>query len=142
LIESGALSADPGKAIEGTAYSDVNALYVIPGPAIYTANQQGETVPFGQPEKDVVAGRLLLSLRTADNDQRVLAEHLNNGGTLLVSKSLTSTFALVRRLAIVSLIIGAIAVAIAGVASATVGRSGLRLHRSRRAQRHRSQIGD
>lgn len=26
LIESGSLAADPGKAIEGTAYSDVNAM--------------------------------------------------------------------------------------------------------------------
>src|SRR5436190_1103965 len=42
LIESGSLAADPGKAIEGTAYSDVNATLVIPGRAIYTANQQGQ----------------------------------------------------------------------------------------------------
>ncbi|HUL98214.1 MAG TPA: two-component sensor histidine kinase, partial [Mycobacterium sp.] len=33
LIESGALDADPAKAIEGTAYSDVNAMLVIPGRA-------------------------------------------------------------------------------------------------------------
>ena len=32
LIESGSLAADPGKAIEGTAYSDVNAMLVNPGP--------------------------------------------------------------------------------------------------------------
>ena len=31
LIESGSLAADPGKAIEGTAYSDVNAMLVNPG---------------------------------------------------------------------------------------------------------------
>ena len=34
LIESGSLAADPGKAIEGTAYSDVNAMLVNPGRAI------------------------------------------------------------------------------------------------------------
>jgi len=48
LIDSGALDADPGKAIEGTAYSDVNAMLVIPGRAIYTANQEGQQLPFGQ----------------------------------------------------------------------------------------------
>ena len=32
LIASGSLAADPGKAIEGTAYSDVNAMLVNPGP--------------------------------------------------------------------------------------------------------------
>src|SRR3979411_1961326 len=62
LIDSGALDADPGKAIEGTAYSDVNAMLVIPGRAIYTANQEGQQLPFGQQEKDVVDGDLLLSL--------------------------------------------------------------------------------
>ena len=45
LIESGSLAADPGKAIEGTAYSDVNAMLVIPGRTIYTANQEGQTLP-------------------------------------------------------------------------------------------------
>ncbi|MDT5222160.1 MAG: two-component system, OmpR family, sensor histidine kinase MprB, partial [Mycobacterium sp.] len=30
LIASGSLAADPGKAIEGTAYSDVNAMLVNP----------------------------------------------------------------------------------------------------------------
>src|SRR5512144_2614261 len=46
LIESGALEADPGKAIEGTAYSDVNALLDTPTRAIYTANQAGQRLPF------------------------------------------------------------------------------------------------
>ncbi|MDP4962062.1 MAG: two-component sensor histidine kinase, partial [Mycobacterium sp.] len=37
LIASGSLAADPAKAIEGTAYSDVNAMLVNPGRSIYTA---------------------------------------------------------------------------------------------------------
>ena len=36
LIESGSLAADPGKAIEGTAYSEVNAMLVNPGRSIFT----------------------------------------------------------------------------------------------------------
>ena len=80
----------PGKAIEGTAYSDVNAMLVNPGRSIYTANQEGQTLPVGEPEKDVIHGELLMSLRTAA-DQRVLAVHLPNGSSLLISKSLAPT---------------------------------------------------
>ena len=105
LIESGSLAADPGKAIEGTAYSDVNAMLVNPGRAIYTANQEGQTLPLGEPEKDVVSGELLMSLRTA-NQQRVLAVHLENGSSLLISKSLAPTGEVLKRLGTVLLITG------------------------------------
>src|SRR3954469_19619666 len=63
LIESGLLAVDPGKAIEGTAYSDVNAMFVMPGRSIYTANQEGQILPLGDPEKDVIDGQLRMSLR-------------------------------------------------------------------------------
>jgi len=43
-------------------------------------------LPLGVPEKDVVQGKLLMSLRTT-NRQRVLAVHLSNGSSLLISKS-------------------------------------------------------
>jgi two-component system, OmpR family, sensor histidine kinase MprB len=125
LIESGSLAADPGKAIEGTAYSDVNAVLVNPGHYIFTANQQGQTLPLGQPEKDVVNGELLLSLRTA-NHQRVLAVRLNNGSTLMISKSLAPTDLVLRRLGTVLLIVGGVGVAIAAVAGGMVARAGLR----------------
>jgi two-component system, OmpR family, sensor histidine kinase MprB len=125
LIESGSLDADPGKAIEGTAYSDVNAVLIIPGRSIYTANQEGQTLPFGEPEKEVVQGNLLLSLRTA-NDQRVLAQRTDNGSTLLLSKNLTPTEHVLGQLGTVLLIIGGIGVTIAAVAGAMVARAGLR----------------
>ena len=124
LIESGSLDADPGKAIEGTAYSDVNAVLIIPGRSIYTANQEGQRLPFGPPESEVVNGELLLSLRTA-NHQRVLAQRLNNGSTLMLSKSLAPTDAVLRQLGTVLLIIGGIGVAIAAVAGGMVARAGL-----------------
>ena len=50
LIASGSLAADPAKAIEGTAYSDVNAMLVNPGHSIYKAQQPGETLPVGSTE--------------------------------------------------------------------------------------------
>ena len=125
LIESGSLAADPGKAIEGTAYSDVNAMLVNPGRSIYTANQSGQTLPLGEPEKQVVQGELLMSLRTA-NHQRVLAVHLTNGSSLLISKSLAPTSRVLQSLATVLLIVGGLGVAIAAMAGGAVARAGLR----------------
>jgi two-component system, OmpR family, sensor histidine kinase MprB len=125
LIESGSLAADPGKAIEGTAYSDVNAMLVIPGRTIFTANQEGETLPVGDPEKDVVSGKLLMSLRTV-NYQRVLAVHLSNGSSLLISKSLAPTGKVLKRLGSILLIVGGLGMAVAAIAGGTVARTGLR----------------
>lgn len=125
LIESGSLAADPSKAIEGTAYSDVNAMLVVPARVTYTANQQGQTLPIGQPEKDVISGELLMSLRTV-NHQRVLAIHLGNGSSLLISKSLAPTGQVLRRLGTVLLIVGGIGVAVAAVAGGMVASAGLR----------------
>lgn len=125
LIESGSLAADPGRAIEGTAYSDVNAMLVNPGRSIYTANQQGERLPLGEPEKQVLTGELVMSLRTAEQ-QRVLAIHLSNGSSLLISKSLAPTMEVLRRLGTVLLIVGGIGVVVAAIAGGMVARAGLR----------------
>jgi two-component system sensor histidine kinase MprB len=125
LIESGSLAKDPGKAIEGTAYSDVNAMLVSPGCCIYTANQQGQTLPLGAPEKAVVQGELLMSLRTVNN-QRVLAVHLADGNSLLISKSLAPTIALLNRLGTVLAIVGASGMAVAAISGGMVARAGLR----------------
>ena len=125
LIASGSLAADPAKAIEGTAYSDVNAMLVNPGRSIYTANQQGQTLPVGQPEKAVIRGELFMSRRTV-NDQRVLAVHLPNGSSLLISKSLQPTNAVMTKLKWVLLAVGGVGVAIAAVAGGAVARTGLR----------------
>lgn len=125
LIASGSLSADPAKAIEGTAYSDVNAMLVIPGRSIYTANQAGQTLPIGAIEKAVIRGELLMS-RRATADQMVLAIHLHNGSTLLISKSLKPTQAVVDKLRWVLMLVGGIGVVVAAVAGGMVTRTGLR----------------
>ncbi len=125
LIESGSLAADPGKAIEGTAYSDVNAMLVNPGRSIYTANQEGQTLPLGQPERDVIEGKLLMSLRSV-NFQRVLAYHLDNGSSLLISKSMEPTSKVLKRLGTILLIVGGLGMAVAAIAGGTVARTGLR----------------
>lgn len=125
LIASGSLAADPGKAIEGSAYSDMNAMLVIPGRATYTANQHGQRLPVGTPESAVIRGELFLSRRTTDS-QRVMAVHLPNNSTLLVSKSLAPTDAVMMKLRWVLLIVGGIGVAVAAVAGGMVTRAGLR----------------
>lgn len=126
LIASGSLAADPGKAIEGTAYSDVNAMLVNPGEStIYSAHQTGQTLPIGPPEKAVIAGELLMSRRTVSN-QRVLAARLPNGSTLLISKSLAPTDAVMIKLRWVLLTVGAFGVVVAAVAGGMVIRTGLR----------------
>jgi two-component system, OmpR family, sensor histidine kinase MprB len=125
LIASGSLAADPGKAIEGTAYSDVNAMLVNPGRSIYTANQQGQSLPIGQPERAVIRGDLFMSRRTVV-DQRVLAIHLPNGSSLLISKSLQPTNEVMDNLKWVLLAVGGIGVVIAAVAGGMVARTGLR----------------
>lgn len=125
LIASGSLAADPRKAIEGTAYSDVNAMLVNPGRSIYTANQPGQRLPVGQQEKAVIRGELILSRRTASG-QRVLAVHLPTGGTLLISKSLAPTRAVTMKLRWVLLVVGGVGVVVAAVAGGMVTRTGLR----------------
>src|SRR6187200_2144525 len=125
LIESGSLAADPGKAIEGTAYSDVNAMLVNPGRSIFTANQEGQTLPLGEPEKAVIRGDLWMSKRSVDQ-QRVLALHLSNGSSLLISKSLVPTDKLLKRLGTVLLIVGGVGVVVAAMAGGAVARAGLR----------------
>ena len=125
MIARGSLAADPAKAIEGTAYSDVNAMLVNPGRSIYTANQQGQTLPVGQPEKAVIRGDLFMSRRTV-GDQRVLAIHLPNASSLLISKSLQPTNEVMNKLKWVLLAVGGIGVVIAAVAGGMVARTGLR----------------
>lgn len=125
LVESGLLAVDPGKAIEGMAYSEVNAMFVMPGRSIYTANQEGQTLPLGQQEKDVIGGALQMSLRTS-NYQRVLALHLTNGDSLLISKSLDPTGKVINRLGTILLIVGGLGMAVAAIAGGTVARTGLR----------------
>ncbi|WP_137148338.1 HAMP domain-containing sensor histidine kinase [Mycolicibacterium sp. CR10] len=124
LIESGSLAADPGKAIEGTAYSEVNAM-LFTSQAIYTANQEGQSLPLEGPEQDVISGKLLMSLRTV-NHQRVLAVNLGNGSALLISKSLAPTVKVLKRLGTVLLIVGGLGVAVAAIAGGMVARTGLR----------------
>ena len=100
-------------------------MLVNPGHSIFTAKQEGQTLPVGQPEKAVIRGELFMSRRTAA-DQRVLAVHLPNGSSLLISKSLAPTDAVMTKLRWVLLIVGGIGMAVAAVAGGMVTQAGLR----------------
>ena len=122
LVESGSLEMDPGKAIESTAYSDMNARLVIPGRAGY---QTSDNIPIGEPEKAVIAGNLGISLRTVGH-QRVFAVHFSDGSSLILSKSLGPTGDLLKKLGTVLFWVGGIGVAIAAIAGGMVATAGLR----------------
>jgi len=98
---------------------------VNPGRSIFTANQEGQTLPVGPAEKAVIRGDLFMSRRTVA-DQRVLAVHLPNGSSLLISKSLAPTDAVMTKLRWVLLIVGGVGVAVAAVAGGMVTQAGLR----------------
>lgn len=123
--ESGSLAVDPGKIIEGTAYSDIKAMFVIPGRAVYAANPDGELPALGDVEKDVIAGRQISSLRTVSHN-RLLARHFRDGTTLLMWKSLAPTGQALKNLGTVLLSVGGIGVAIAAIAGGMVASAGLR----------------
>jgi len=80
LIESGSLAADPARPSRAPLFRRQRDAGE-PGPRHYATNQEGQTLPLGQPEKEVIQGQLLWSLRTT-NYQRVLAIHLSNGSSL------------------------------------------------------------
>ena len=125
LANGGLLEADPYTAIQGIGYSGVNAMFVGPGKPGYLAHVPGQTMPIGPEEHAVIRGELVMSKRTA-SDQRILAIHMHNGSSLIMSKSLKPTEAVMNKLKLVLLIVGGIGVAVAAVAGGMVTRAGLR----------------
>ncbi|WP_048473775.1 sensor histidine kinase [Mycolicibacterium chlorophenolicum] len=125
LEESGSLAVDPGKIVEGTAYSDIKAMFVIPGRAVYAANQDGQIPTLGDDEKAVIAGKEPSSLRTVSHN-RLLARHFSDGTTLLMWKSLAPTGQALKKLGTVLFWVGGIGVAIAAIAGGMVASAGLR----------------
>ena len=82
-------------------------------------------IPIGPGQRDVIEGKQESSLSNVDG-HRVLAQRLTDGVTLVLSKDLTSTHAVLTRLAWVFGIIGGCGAILAGVAGTTVAQAGLR----------------
>lgn len=118
-------SPDPARVIESAAESDINVMLVIPGQEPLAVHQPDQRVPVGAQEEMVIRGELVKSLRTVSG-QRVLALHLPNGESLLISKSLEPAHAVMIKLRWVLAIVGGVGVVIAAVAGEMVTRAGLR----------------
>ncbi|MEV2218870.1 HAMP domain-containing sensor histidine kinase [Nocardia vinacea] len=81
--------------------------------------------PIGAPEMGVARGESAFSLRTSGN-QRVLAERMKTGTTLVIWQSLQPTQDVLDRLAWLMFVIGGGGVVMAAAAGAAVARTGLR----------------
>ncbi len=81
--------------------------------------------PIGGAEMAVARGQTSFSLRTANN-QRVLAERMKSGATLVISQRLQPTQEVLNRLAWLLFVVGACGVVAAAAAGTAVGRTGLR----------------
>lgn len=125
LSTSGLLESDPERAIDGTMYSAIQVMLVVPGGARYPSNRETLPVPVGAPERAVLRGESLWSWNTI-GDQRVFAIRRLDGSTLLLSKSLAPTDAVITKLRWVLLAVGGLGVALAAVAGWLVMRAGLR----------------
>nr|WP_280459567.1 HAMP domain-containing sensor histidine kinase [Nocardia carnea] len=86
---------------------------------------QPTTPPIGTEEVAVAQGKRESSLRTY-NSQRVLAERMDSGVTLVISQRLEPTREVLDRLAWLLFAVGACGVVLAAGAGTTVGRTGLR----------------
>lgn len=124
LSSSGVLDTDPERAIEGTTYSDMDVMLVLPGGTRYPAGGP-LPVPVGAPEQAVLRGESLWSWNTLD-DQRIFAVRRLDGSTLVLAQSLVPTDTVIRRLRWVLLAVGALGVAVAAVAGWLVMRTALR----------------
>ncbi len=85
----------------------------------------GSTVPIGEPELEVAEGKAESSLRTV-SQQRVLAQRIPDGSTVVIAQRLEPTVQILNRLASVLFVVGGCGVVLAAAAGATVGRTGLR----------------
>ncbi|UYP19827.1 HAMP domain-containing histidine kinase [Rhodococcus sp. Z13] len=85
----------------------------------------GSSVPIGEPELAVAEGERDSSLRTVAQ-QRVLAQRMPDGSTVVIAQRLRPTAEILNRLASVLFVVGGCGVVLAAAVGATVGRTGLR----------------
>ncbi|WP_084531429.1 sensor histidine kinase [Nocardia miyunensis] len=110
----------------GALYSnDVSIALNYPGSDQWVSLSRNSDSPIGAPEVAVAHGRSSFSLRTSRN-QRVLAEHMESGATLVIWQSLEPTQEVLDRLALLLFVVGGCGVVVAAAAGAAVGRTGLR----------------
>lgn len=110
----------------GALYSsDVSIALKYPEANEWVALPREISPPIGALELAVARGASEFSLRTSDN-QRVLAERMKSGTTLVIWQSLRPTQGVLDRLAWLMLVIGGSGVVLAAAVGAAVARTGLR----------------
>ncbi|WP_226436500.1 MULTISPECIES: HAMP domain-containing sensor histidine kinase [Rhodococcus] len=125
LVESSTLITYDPRYIGGAQLysSDISVALVYPDLGQYVP--PGSSVPIGDPELAVATGAADSSLRTVDQ-QRVLAQRIPDGSTVVIAQRLGPTVEVLNRLASVLFLVGGCGVVLAGATGATVGRTGLR----------------
>lgn len=125
LVESSTLITYDPRYIGGAQLysSDISVALIYPDGGRYVP--PGSSVPIGDPEIAVAAGERDSSLRTVAQ-QRVLAQGMPDGSTIVIAQRLRPTVEILNRLASVLFIVGGCGVVLAGAGGATVGRTGLR----------------
>ncbi len=109
----------------GSLYSnDIGIALIYPNEQAYVPPQPTNP-PIGAQELAVAHGTAVSSLRTASN-QRVLAERMKTGATLVISQRLQPTRDVLDRLAWLLFVVGGCGVVGAAACGAAVGRTGLR----------------
>ncbi|MDV3209401.1 MAG: HAMP domain-containing histidine kinase [Rhodococcus ruber] len=125
LVESSTLITYDPRYIGGAQLysSDISVALVYPDLGQYVP--PGSSVPIGSAEFAVAKGERESSLRTVGH-QRVLAQRIPDGSTIVISQRLQPTADILKRLASVLFVVGGCGVVLAAAAGATVGRTGLR----------------
>lgn len=125
LVESSTLITYDPRYIGGAQLysSDISVALIYPDGGRYVP--PGSSVPIGDPELAVAVGEHEVSLRTVAQ-QRVLAQGMPDGSTIVIAQRLRPTVEILNRLASVLFIVGGCGVVLAAAGGATVGRTGLR----------------
>ncbi|MDV6292824.1 MULTISPECIES: HAMP domain-containing sensor histidine kinase [Rhodococcus] len=125
LVESSTLITYDPRYIGGAQLysSDISVALIYSNLGQYVP--PGSSVPIGGAELAVAKGERESSLRTVGH-QRVLAQRIPDGSTIVIAQRLQPTADILKRLASVLFVVGGCGVVLAAAAGATVGRTGLR----------------
>ena len=125
LVESSTLITYDPRYIGGAQLysSDISVALIYSDLSRYVP--PGSSVPIGDPEVAVAEGERTSSLRTVDQ-QRVLAQRMPDGSTIVIAQRLRPTVEVLNRMASVLFVVGGCGVVLAAAVGATVGRTGLR----------------
>lgn len=113
---------------EAMGAADVR-IYLVSAQGYARSMDRGSELPLGQPEVDVASGEVEHELRTVRTDgtsYRIVAVPYEDDQALVIAQSMEPQERTLRKLGAATLLLGAVGLAIAGVAGWAVARNGLR----------------